>query len=128
MSDIPKFDGDPDSFGPWWLRFKTYGNVQGWGEALMETPETNLPIDPVHPDRANPAAVAAMNANQQAAFDRNANACNALPLALPDKLMMSIVRASYTDHYPQGKIHLMVEKLFRKYRLGTTMSAVTMTT
>ena len=25
MSDIPKFDGEQDSYGPWWIRFTAYG-------------------------------------------------------------------------------------------------------
>ena len=122
--EIPKFDGDAANFGIWWERFVQYGRQREFDEALKTTPETDLPVDPTATNAD--AAVAARNT---AAVTRNNKAHMALSLALPDKLVLVLARASKTDtHYPKGKACLMIAKLFKKYRKSTALSSMNMLT
>jgi hypothetical protein len=67
---IPLFDGNKKNFVMWWTRFKAYGKVQQFAQALRETPEAALPATQVayegldKADAANAAAVEATRRNE----------------------------------------------------------------
>ena len=118
LSDIPRFGDKPGEFPVWFELFKEYGEVRGFGSALKDKPEGDLPDNPS----------GTITNDQRAAVERNNRAKSALKMALPKKLVISITAAGTADaNYPNGKVCLMVAKLFRKYRVGKAMGRINLT-
>ena len=41
--NVPTFDGDHQKFQLWWRKFKAYGYLAGFGDAIGEERDPNLP-------------------------------------------------------------------------------------
>jgi hypothetical protein len=119
---IPLFDGNKKNFVMWWTRFKAYGKVQQFSQALQETPEAALPATQVAYnalDKADAANAAAIEATR-----RNERALANLAVAFTTTKAMTHYHKAGDLNWPDGLASNVVTSLLTKYRPTDTISAV----
>jgi hypothetical protein len=97
-------DGKKKNFVMWWTRFKAYGKVQQFAQALCEDPEATLPATQV---AYNAAAIEATHRN----------VCTLANLAMAfttTKAMTHFHKAAYLKR-PDGLACNVVQSLLTKY-------------
>jgi hypothetical protein len=101
--DVPRFSGEEDEFGNWWVRAQTYAAIYGFQATMIGKAEGNLPA------KVGPGA----NQGEIEAVDRNNQAAWFLTDAMPDSMLMSVVAAGQSDlDWPNHtKAHLMIAYL-----------------
>jgi hypothetical protein len=107
--DVPRFSGDEDEFGIWWVRAKTYTARYGFQATMIGTAEGNLPAN------AGPG----VNQGEMEAVERNNQAAYFLTVAMPDSMLLSVMEAgesnpAWPDH---PKAHLMIVYLKSRFDL-----------
>ena len=115
---LPTYDGNPDEFQKWWLRFKAYAAVKKFSNAIKRTADANLP--------GTEAEDVSSSAAKAVALERNALAIASLTLAFQtDGLLNMITKAQSTD-WPNGKAYEVIDALFKKFQPVDTISRVEM--
>jgi hypothetical protein len=117
---LPTFDGSHAKFQIWWTRFKAYAMVYKFVEALKESAETDLPgTEDTRIDEATD-----IGKRQVAAKKRNAIGMAHLTMALTSEGTMGLVYKAMTTDWPNGKVHLVVAGLFKKFQPQDTITRV----
>lgn len=114
--DIPKFKGEEDEFCIWFVRAKAYAARFGFGLAMSETAEANLPAN------QGPGATQ----DEQEAVERNLKAVTFLTNAMPDALLVNITAAGLKDPNwrTQPKAHLMIAYLKGNFQDTSALAGV----
>jgi hypothetical protein len=104
---VPRFSGEEDEFGSWWVSAKAYAARNGFRATMSGTAEADLPAN------AGPG----VGTDVIAAVERNNHAVYLLTFAMPDRMLLSVFAAGQGDPaWPnQAKAHLMIAYLKRKY-------------
>ena len=108
----PTFDGTKSAFGVFWRLFKSYATVNGFGLAVSETPDPDLPASN---STVLDASVAADKLKIKAR-QRNNLACASFLVAFqtnPD--LFAFIDKSVSTDWPEGQSHLIVSALIKAY-------------
>jgi hypothetical protein len=105
--DVPRFSGDEDEFGIWWVRAKTYVARYGFQATMIGTAKGNLPAN------AGPGA----NQGEIEVVERNNQAAYFLTVAMTDSMLLSVMEAGESDPaWPDHpKAHLMIAYLKSRF-------------
>jgi hypothetical protein len=117
---LPFFDGEPNKFKGWWMRFKAYATIKNFSQAIQRTAETDLP--------ATEDMDVSQDKPKKAARDRNLMAISCLTMSFQDDTLMNIIEQSETADWPSGLAHCVIDELFKKYRPVDIISRVEMRT
>ena len=111
---IPTFKGNPKDFATWWTRWEAYAGLKGFGSAIQEAPDTNLPQQEALPSGFDQttadgkAVVKALEDNRKAVFS--------FTMALQSDALMAVVHKSKNTAFPNGLAWKITQSLFTKYR------------
>jgi DNA-directed RNA polymerase subunit M/transcription elongation factor TFIIS len=117
---LPFFDGEPNKFKGWWMRFKSYATIKKFSQAIQRVAEKDLPADEATDVSSDQMKTAARN--------RNFMAISCLTMAFQDDALLNMIEQSETADWPSGLAYLVVDELFKKYRLVDIISRVEMRT
>jgi hypothetical protein len=115
---LPFFNGDPNKFKGWWMRFKAYATIKNFAAAIERTKETELP--------ATEVTDVSSDMPKKSARDRNMMAIACLTASFQDDGLLNMVEQSMTSDWPSGLACVVVDELFKKYRPVDVMSRVEM--
>jgi hypothetical protein len=105
---LPYFNGEPDKFKGWWMRFKAFATIKSFGPAIQRTKEAELPAD----ESTNVSS----DKPKQAAKNRNLMAIACLTAAFQDDGLLNLIEGSMTQQWPSGLAYLVVDALYKRYR------------
>mmetsp|Transcript_18815 Transcript_18815/g.23344 ORF Transcript_18815/g.23344 Transcript_18815/m.23344 type:complete len:1201 (+) Transcript_18815:436-4038(+) len=117
---LPIFSGKKKDFQIWWTRFLAYASVKGFSKALRPGGETELPAtEDQNIDETTTAGKKSAKARM-----RNAAAMSNLTMAFKTEATIGLVFKTYTDEWPGGLAHRVVEALFKKFQPRDLISRV----
>jgi gag-polypeptide of LTR copia-type len=117
---LPYFDGDPNKFKGWWMRFKAYATIKNFAPAIDRTKEADLPD--------TEATDVSSDKSKKAARDRNMMAIACLTASFQDDGLLNMIEQSMTMDWPSGLAYVVVDELFKRYRPVDIISRVEMRT
>lgn len=117
---VPQFDGAESAFQLFWMRFTAYAMLQKFAACLKEDAEQALPA-------TEDEGQGETDANK-AARKRNFSAMYNFTLAFTTESLMGLLFKAQTTEWPNGKAHLVVKELFKKFRPRDTISRVELRT
>jgi hypothetical protein len=117
---LPYFNGDPNNFKGWWIRFKAYATIKNFCPAIQRTKETDLP--------ATEDTDVTSDKPKKAARDRNLLDIACLTAAFQDDGLLNMIEQAMTSDWPSGLAYLVVDELFKRYRPVDIISRVEMRT
>ena len=91
----PVFDGKPDSFQMWWVRFCAFAEVSGFLDILEENDELPKRAGAFDEDEA----IAKV---QKAAVKRNSRAMAHLTMGMATEALTSVLLSGFTEDWPNG--------------------------
>lgn len=114
---LPLFDGEHKNFQIWWTRFKAFAGVKRFAPAITTTAEVDLPATEAAANQTN---------EQKSAVDCNLRAMASITMAFQTEGLMSLIYKSESTDWPSGKAHIVIDLLFKKYKLADTISRLEM--
>jgi hypothetical protein len=105
------YQGDPDKFQRFLLRYKAYANAKGFADALVPL-ATNMPTSETDITDTDPKIAAIKKAYVKA----NANAVSVYTLALEGDQVFQMVMSAITPDWPNGLAHMITDKLKAQYQ------------
>ena len=120
LTQVPVFNGEPEAFQAWWIRFHAYGTMHRWARALKEGGESDLPEK--EDEDLDPEV-----ASQKKKFyarERNGAAISNLAIALASNSLLNLIIKATTPDWPGGLAHLVITDLFQKYQPKDKMTRV----
>ena len=109
---LPTFDGEPNNFQIWWMRFQAYAAMNRFAKAIGKQPEQELP--------ATEDAVLDLNDDAQKLQDdarkRNIQAMACFTMSFTNGSLMAVVYQARTDEWPTGIAAHVMTALFNRYR------------
>jgi gag-polypeptide of LTR copia-type/Zinc knuckle len=117
---VPFFDGDPNKFKGWWIRFRAYATIKNFASAIERTKETDLP--------ATETTDVSSDKPKKSARDRNMMAVACLTATFQDDGLLNIVEQSMTGDWPSGLACVIIDELFKRYRPVDIISRVELRT
>ena len=114
----PYFDGKPEKFLSWYLRFESYADVMGFERAIRST------IDPRMPDRHDsaPSTNAIIATAEEAAKKENKAAFAYLAICLESARDLTFVKKARTEEWPRGLAADIIKQMFARYKPEDTTS------
>ena len=108
----PVFDGRPEQFRSWYVKFEAYAGGQGIEEAINKT------IDPRMPDRFDSAADddEDVAAEERAAKKENKVAYAHLSNCLTSARDMVFIKRARTEEWPKGLASEVIRQMFARYK------------
>jgi len=116
----PTFDGSHSKFALWWKKFRAFAYLNGFGEAIQETRDPDLPssyfssID-INSDEGK---------RQLLAKKRNDLAISSFTMAFLKEGTIGIITRTITEDWPTGLGYLVVKGLMQRYRPIDTITKV----
>ena len=120
--NVPTFDGDYQKFQLWWRKFKAYSYLVGFGDAIGEDRDPNLPETHTTPLDLDTES----GRTQRLAKRQNQMAMTCFTMAFLTDGLMGLVTKSITREWPGGLAYPVVKGLMKRYRPIDTVSKVEM--
>ena len=120
--NIPSFDGNPERFQLWWTKFRAFGILSGFGDAIQERMDPNMPES----SESSIDATREEGKKQRQAKHQNDMALLSLTMAYSKEGIVGLINRSRTAEWPDGLAYLIVVGLMKKYRPLDTISKVKM--
>jgi Zinc knuckle len=120
--NIPSFDGNPDRFHLWWTKFRAFGILSGFGDAIQEQMDPNMPES----SDSSINVTTDEGRRQKQAKPQNDMALLSLTMAYSKEGIIGLINRSRTTEWPDGLAYLIVLGLMKKYRPLNTTSKVEM--
>jgi hypothetical protein len=119
---LPKFTGSHKSYQIWWTRMMAYASVYRFTQAMITTPEADMPAS----DADVIDTTTDKGKRQRACKARNAVAVANLTMAFETDQLMSLVYQAQTTDWPGGLAHMIVLGLKERYQPVDMVSMVEM--
>jgi gag-polypeptide of LTR copia-type/Zinc knuckle len=119
---VPLFDGTQGKFVMWWKKFRAFAYLNGFGEAVQEVPDPDLPSSYFESIDTNTEE----GKKKLLAKKKNDLAISSLSIAFSKEGTMGIITRTISEDWPTGQGHMVIKALMKRYRPIDTISKVEM--